>query len=489
MLARTALEQALAIAPSDALRVRLALLLPVIYESSAELERARSRLEAALSQLATERLAIADPAREVGATHFHLAYQGKNDRALQAKLAAIYRQAAPVLGFAAPHCRDGAPRSRRSETIRVGFLSRFFYAHTIGKLNLGLVRNLARDRFHVTLLRLPGPDDALARAFEQGADRLLMLPTNLDAAQQRVADEQLDILYYPEIGIDPFTYFLAHARLAAVQCAAWGHPVTTGIPTIDHFLSSVHLEPPDAAAHYTEELVRTTRINTYYYEPKLEDPLKDRAALGLAADATLYVCPQSLFKIHPDFDAILAAILRGDPRGRVVLIAGPYRHWTQLLTERLRRSLPDVASRIDFLPRMSQDDFLHLQARADVLLDTTGFGGGSTSYEAFAFGTPIVTRPGPFLRGRITFACYQQMGILDTIAATDDEYVAIALRLGQDKAWREHVRGEILAHKHLLYEDAGVVRELERFFEDAVQRGLTRSAPVVQDVEIVHRVR
>jgi len=38
--------------------------------------------------------------------------------------------------------------------------------------------------------------------------------------------------------------------------------------------------------------------------------------------------------------------------------------------------------------------FLHLQALADVLLDTIHFGGGNTSLEAFAFGTPVVTLPG-----------------------------------------------------------------------------------------------
>jgi predicted O-linked N-acetylglucosamine transferase (SPINDLY family) len=132
-----------------------------------------------------------------------------------------------------------------------------------------------------------------------------------------------------------------------------------------------------------------------------------------------------------------------------------------------------VAGRVVFLPRLSQDDYLHLLARADVLLDTTPFGGGSTSYEAFAFGTPVVTLPGQMLRGRITAACYQQMGVMDCIARTEDEYVQIALGLGMDRARRAHVRTAILSRKPLLYEDAAAVRQLERFLQDAVERART----------------
>ena len=140
----------------------------------------------------------------------------------------------------------------------------------------------------------------------------------------------------------------------------------------------------------------------------------------------------------------------------------------QLLIDRFRRSFPDVADRVIFLPRLSQDDFLHLPARADVLLDTTLFGGGNTSYEAFAFGAPIVTRVGRFLRDRITYACYRQMDVLDCIAESDSDYIRIALRLGMDRAWRDSIRSKILEREHLLYENGAAVRELEQFFLKAV---------------------
>jgi predicted O-linked N-acetylglucosamine transferase (SPINDLY family) len=388
----------------------------------------------------------------------------------------MLRKATPALVFEAPHCQAEARGTRppRGGPIHVGFLSSYFHAHTIGKLNLGFVKGLSRAEFSVTLLRFPGPDDALARTLEQSADRVVTLPRSLEGARQRIAELSLDVLYYPEIGMDPWSYFLAHARLAPVQCVSWGHPVTTGIPTIDYFLSARHLEPEDAVSHYSEELVRLGGIHTCYAAPKLEGGVKSRAELGLPDAATLYVCPQSLYKFHPNFDPILAAILRGDPRGLLVLIEGPFAHWNELLAGRFRHSFPDASDRVLFLPRLSQDDFLHLQARADVVLDTPHFGGGNTSLEALAFGTPIVTRAGRFLRDRITAACYAQMDLSDCIAGSDDEYVALALRLGRDRAWREHVRAQILARKERLYEDQEAVRHLEQFLRTAVARGCRR---------------
>lgn len=471
--AKAILERATAIRPCADFRVRLALLLPVIHDSPEGLHAARARLEAELDRLRRGDLHFPAPEPLPSGPPFFLAHQGLNDRDVQQGLADLYARSAPWLQFVAPHClpsaTSAAPATVR-HAPRIGVLSSFFFDHTIGRLNAGWIRNLSRAHLDVILFRFPGPDDPMARQLREGADRVVTLPRKLEDARRLIAEEELDVLLYTDIGMEPLTYFLAFARLAPVQCVTWGHPVTTGIPTIDYFLSSTHLEPEEADGHYTETLVRLERVNTYYQEPRLTSPARCRADFGLGEDSHLYLCTQTLFKFHPEFDAILGQILRGDPEGRVVLIEGQLGHWTQLLGDRFRRTIPDVAGRIVVLPRLSREDFLHLQALADVLLDTIHFGGGNTSYEALAFGTPIVTLPAPFLRGRITHACYRQMGVLDCLAEGPEDYARIALRLGTDRAWRDSVRSRILDRKHLLYEDGAAVRELERFFLEAVAR-------------------
>jgi predicted O-linked N-acetylglucosamine transferase (SPINDLY family) len=461
--ARAAIDRALAVRPDDALKIRSALLLPVIYESLDELRLERDRLRGSLERLDAGPLAVGDPYHNVGVTAFYLAYHGLDDRDLLAKLAAVYRKACPGLDFVAPHCQGPAPGRPDGGPIRVGFLSAYFRFHSMGKLNLGFVRHLSREKFKVTLFTLPGADDPLARALHEAADRVVTLPRSLDAARRQIADEGLDVLYYTDIGMDPLTYFLAFARLAPVQCVSWGHPVTSGIPTIDYFLSCDAMEPQGAEAHYTERLVRFGRVNTDYAEPERTSPVKTRRDFGLDDGAHVYACTQSLYKMHPEFDAVLGAILRGDPQGVVVLLSGYHPHWDRTLIGRFRRAFPGEADRVRFLPRQSPADFLQLQAASDVLLDTFPFGGGTTCYEAFAFGTPVVTLPGASLRGRIALALYHQMGVPDCVATDPEDYVRIALRLGTDPSWRGQVSARILARKHRLFEDAEAVRELEQF--------------------------
>jgi hypothetical protein len=104
---------------------------------------------------------------------------------------------------------------------------------------------------------------------------------------------------------------LASQRLAPVQCVCWGHPQTSGFPTVDHFLTSDAMEPADGAAHYTENLVRLPGISIWY-EPTAFAPVSiDRAELGLRSDAVLFWSAQALFKYQPQYDDVCAHRARG----------------------------------------------------------------------------------------------------------------------------------------------------------------------------------
>jgi predicted O-linked N-acetylglucosamine transferase (SPINDLY family) len=471
--AREQLAKAQSIHQTDDAALRSALLLPIIYDSTAQIAHERERLEHELAQLSRKPLNLPDPSQMVGVPFF-LAYQGISELRVMKRLAGIYCAARPELSYVAPHCRRQLQAASTSKTIRVGFLSRYFYRHTIGKLNAGLIGKLPRDRFDVTLFRFAVPEDALARAMALSVDRVIDLPADLELARRLVAEQQLDALIYTDIGMAPRTYFLAFSRLAPVQCVTWGHPVTTGLPSIDYFLSSEHLEVPDANEHYSEVLVRLPHLNTYYAESQMTGPRKARRDFDIPDGKNLYLCAQSLFKLHPDFDQVFREILRRDPDALIVLLAGPQPHWKDLIASRLFRNIPEGDRRILFLSQQSQADFLQLQVLADVLLDTFPFGGGNTSLEALAFGTPIVTLPGQFLRGRITYACYRQMDLTDCIARTVGEYVEIAIRLGTDPTFRKRIHKQILERKHFLFENQGAVTELSHFLQGAVERARTR---------------
>jgi predicted O-linked N-acetylglucosamine transferase (SPINDLY family) len=491
--ALTHLEEALRIYPDDRLRLTIATMLPPIYQSMADLAQWRQRLLDNIARLHAEHFRYDLTAQEAP-NPFFLAYQGLDDRPLVADLARFY--AAPpdekedrtpktrvLSSFSPDEKEDRTPKTRVLSSfssaaagaggpsrIKVGFISRFLRDHTIGHLNRGLIASLDRKHFAATVLAAGPEDDAVGQMIRQQADAAVRLPLDLPKARQLVAEQGLDVLLYTDIGMDPFTYSLAYSRLAPVQCATWGHPDTTGIPTIDYFLSAENLETDGADDRYTETLVRFKTLPVYYYRPERPTPGKGRTDFGLPPDAHLYMCLQTTVKIHPEFDDLLARILRGDPQGLLILLQAPFYRMDELLRQRLATTLPDVLDRVRWLPRQSATDFVSLNAVADVLLDPIHFGGGKTSYEGLAMGVPIVTLPSAFLRGRITYALYRQMGVLDCVARTADEYVALALRLGTDPGYRTAVATKIREASGLLFENPPGVRELEEFWQRAVKQ-------------------
>ncbi|OHC73772.1 MAG: hypothetical protein A3G18_05185 [Rhodospirillales bacterium RIFCSPLOWO2_12_FULL_58_28] len=453
--------------PRDMMRLWMALTMPPVFFSQGQINAFRRRVERGLDVMSQAGLVIDDPS-DLAAMLFYMAYHGLPDRKFHDKLADLHLKACPSLGFVAPHIDN--PRPRKDEPrIKVGFISRFFFEHSIGRLMQGVIAKLDRRRFHVTLVVIPHVEDEMTNAIAAGADKTIRAPLNLDVARRAIAREMLDVIVYPEIGMDSFSYCLAFARLAPVQCVTWGHPVSPGIPNLDYFVSSEALETEGGEKHYRETLFRLKALPTYYYKPKVSERPKSRADFGLAEDINYYLFAQYLFRMHPGFDGVMADILRRDPKGNILLVRHPEKSWSNLLTARFKESIPDVVERIKFAPFMEHGDFLALMACVDVCLDPPTFSGGNTTIEALTVGTPVVTMPGEMMRTRVCAAICRQIGLTDCIVKTPSEYVDIAVRLGVDKAFQKKTREYILKHNHALFENDEAVREWERFFLTACE--------------------
>jgi len=189
--------RAQALAPNDGIRIKMATLLPLFPRSSREIDALRERLDREIAALTARPLRLRDPAREVGQTAFLLPYQGRNDRDLQVKLAALYEHACPDLLYTAPHCRG--PGARRPR-LRVGFASGYFRAHSVGIWFNRLIALLAQNpQFEVVLVDLSGAADAELRA---ACARYVAPAPDLALARGAIAREELDVLVYADIGMD-----------------------------------------------------------------------------------------------------------------------------------------------------------------------------------------------------------------------------------------------------------------------------------------------
>lgn len=449
-------KKLLAMAPSDLLRLRLATILPPVYKDQEDLNQWHQRFSSNIDQLLQESLSITNVFEGGAVTNFYLTYMGLNDVDLQKKIAQIYLRACPSLGINLVQKRPS------SQKISIGFVSKHFFNHSIGNFMKGIILHLNKAQFELTIFSLVENEDETTALIKKEAHEFIKLPQELEVARQVIASRSLDILFYPDIGMEPLTYFLGLSRLAPIQCVTWGHGVTTGIPNIDYFFSSLHLESKGAQAHFSERLILMKNLLPYYFRPPPPDPLKPRNYFGLNEEDNLYVCPQSIFKFHPEFDEMLKAILKRDPEGKLILLEGTQKSWADQLKQRFSKTLKPVLEQVIWLPRLSAVDFINLIAVSDVMLDPLHMCGGNTCLDALTTGTPIVTLPLKLSKSRIPYALYHQMGVMDCVVSSKEEYIDLANKIANNPDFRLNIKHKILQNVDKIYENINAVKEFEQ---------------------------
>jgi predicted O-linked N-acetylglucosamine transferase (SPINDLY family) len=462
----------------DFLEAELALCmaeLPALYQDASEIAERRGAYAGRLANLCADVEVAHAPAALADAigSHqpFYLPYQGCNDRELQSLYGSLVCKI-----MAARYSTPALPNPPDPhQPIRLGIVSGFFRQHSNWKIPVkGWLQNLDRDRFHVSGYYTSGERDGETEAAAASCDHFVQGPRSLDAWRRTILDDAPHVLIFPEIGMDKVSAQLAAQRLAAVQCCSWGHPLTSGFPTIDYFISSDLMEPADAADHYSEQLVRLPNLSIYYEPAEVPRTGIDRAQLGLSASAVAYWCCQSLPKYLPQFDAVFARIAAEVPDSQFTFIEfGGGRAVTEMFRARLERAFEAVGLNAGdhcvFLPRLAPDRFVAAIGQCDVVLDSIGWSGCNSILESLVHNLPIVTFAGEMMRGRHTAAILDVMDISETTARTIDEYVSIAGLLGRTSAKRAELSAEIANKKHRVYRDRTCIAALEAFLDRAVR--------------------
>ncbi|MGN6572711.1 MAG: tetratricopeptide repeat protein, partial [Pseudolabrys sp.] len=448
--------------------------LAIVYDDEAEIGRRRAayerKLKALAADVAADRL-TGDLIPAIGAQEpFLLAYQGGNDRPLQEIYGGMVHAAVARAFTAAPLPPKPAP----DEPIRVGIVSAHFFSHSNWKIPIrGWLGQLDRSRFklfgyHLGVTRDANTDQAAALC-----DRFVHRPHVVEGWREEILRDAPHALIYPGLLMDTLSLQLAAQRLAPVQMTSWGHPETSGLPTLDYFLSSDLMEAGDAQAHYTETLVRLPNLSIYYEPVKAPPEPVTRAELGLRDSATVFWSAQSLYKYLPQHDDIYARIARDAGDCQIVFVRHHGGNVTDVVRARLARAFAahgiDVDRHCVFVPRMSQSRFVAAAGLADILLDSIGWSACNSALESLAHDLPIVTYAGPMMRGRHSAAILNLLGVPETIAATPDEVGTIAVQLAQNPDMRREIVARMAANKHRLYFDRAPVAALEDLLEKSVR--------------------
>lgn len=445
-----------------------ALLLPAIPDSDAAIDAAHARARDRLAALRLRPPQVTDPLREIGRLPLFQIGHGVDDLPLLALQAAVFRAACPRLAFVAPHVRGYAGAAGRR--LRVGFVSTFFGEHSVGRAMVGLIERLPKERFEVFVNFLSGRgDDALAQRIAAAAGHAVDVPYDVERAQQAIAAQQLDVLVFADIGLEMLSYCLALGRLAPVQATSWGQPETSGIDTVDDYVSVASWEGRDSPeARYSERLVYFTDVATPSWLARPEFPT---GLPGLPGEGARIYCPHGPLKLHPDFDDILVDILAAVPGARLFLQQPGVAGWATRLAARLDRAFAARAGgealrkRLVWLPPMDRAGYLACLRSADVLLDTPFFGGGPVLIEAIAAATPFVTFGGDALRARIGAGLLEFIGLPGYIADSSIDYVNKVAHLARDRQAQMIYRSALHDHGGRIFADDRVVERWAGYLE------------------------
>lgn len=435
----------------ETVRNLLSLIMPRAYSSQEEADEHLARWDAALGRLENTNLspALAFETLKVFVPT-ELAYLGIDVKSRFSRVGDVIAKTAAARH---PDLCDPMPR-RRAGKLRVGYIGHALIYNNGGRWALGWLRNHDSE-IDTYAFNLNRTEDHVSAQFKREAAHYYHLTGPVDQSARFIRSLDLDVLIYTDLHINGINTQYASLRLARNQCTAWGHPTTSGLPSIDTYLSSEFMEPPHASEHYREQLVRLPNSGLTYDQLEIQPSLKTRAELGIP-EGFVALLAQNPMKCIPKWDFLLKEVSER-LHNPILAISGTRQYEQQITAERWAKA----GIRIHWMPQIATPDYMRLMQLCDVSLDTQAWNGGNTTIEALALGTPVVSLPTEFMRGRHGVAFLKMAGCESLLVETPEDYV----RLATDP---ERLKDAITrAEARALFDDLAPAHALNRYLHES----------------------
>ena len=382
-------------------------------------------------------------------------------------LASARRYAALLSSRATPyrHARPAPARDR----LRVGFVSGDFRAHPVAFFLEGVLRQLDHSRFELHAFSNNPEDD-------QVTERILPLFAHwhrvreLDdaALAQRIHALGIDIL----VDLAGHTF---HNRLAAfawraapLQVSWLGYFASTGMPEIDYLLADPVSVPHGLAAFYSEQIWYLPDTRLCLTPPATVALLPVQPPPALRNGYITFGSFQALHKLGDDVLRQWARVMHRVPGCRLRLQL-PQLDQSGVRTELLARlgAAGIEPQQVDLHAKVPWEEYLSAHGEVDLILDSFPFPGGTTTAEALWMGVPTVTLLGDTMLARQGASLLGCAGLAAWVAASQQEYVELAVRHALDvpalARLRAALREQVLASP--LFDGRRFAHNLEAAFE------------------------
>lgn len=379
------------------------------------------------------------------------------------------RVAPPEAKERPPYTNDRNPDRR----LRIGYVSSDFKTHSVSSFIEPILAAHDRHRVELFCYAEVARADPVTERIKADVDgwRIIHGVGDEDVAQM-IRDDRIDILIDLNGHTSGNRLRVFCFKPAPVQATYLGYFTTTGLSTMDYWITDGVLCPPDTAERTVEEIYRLPRC-WLSYQPLVNAPDVAPAPESLGEPLT-FGSFNNIIKLTPRTIALWSRVLNAVPGSRMILKATQLS--AQATRDRLRAAFAAhgiAGDRFIMYDRIqSFRDHLAVYDRLDIALDPVPLTGGTTTADALWMGVPVVTLAGPAMVERMSASFLTAIGRSEWIATSEDEYVDIVLRLVRQREerarWRAEQRQRVAQSP--LRDHKGLAMALEDAFTDMFRR-------------------
>lgn len=329
--------------------------------------------------------------------------------------------------------------------LRIGYVSGDFGRHPVGFLLQDVVRHHDKQHFSIHCYSTARRDDDITAAIRQHADAWVdaLLMTD-DELAEKIHEDRIDILVDLS-GHTAYNRLPVFVRKPAPVQATWiGYFHSTGLESIDYFITDPTTTPLDAGQLFSETPVWLPHSRFCYAPPAVAPAVAEAPVLerGLVT----FGCFNRIDKlVDPVIDA-WAEILKEVPTSRLLLKSGGLDN--EGVCEKLRERFVSRgvdAGRLELRGPSSHFEMLAEYSDIDIALDPFPFNGGMTTLESLWMGVPMVTLAGSGIVARQSASALTNIGLPELIFADRDAYIKGAVALAYDTSRLTTLRRELRA--------------------------------------------
>ena len=355
------------------------------------------------------------------------------------------------------------------EKIRVGFLSGDFHNHVVMRWSWAMLTRLNKNTFETYCYSNNETNDDITRILRSKVDEWRDIRDMTDkAAANLIRDDEIDILFDLGGHTDSNRLGIMAYRPATVQISGIGFTSSTGLKTMDYFLTDEYCVG-DSALYFTENLIAMSHSHVCY-TPLTDENLQDATEPPCLKNG--YVTFGSFNQYRKITDSMLVAwkrILDAMPNSRLLIknqVCG-MEGGREFVGKRLERFGIDL-NRVE-LRGFSKKHPLDYDD-IDIALDTFPYTGVTTTMDSLLMGVPVVSLYGNRHATRCGLSLLNNAGLKELAVDSYDEYVKRAVMLANDLELLSILKKNLqtMVKKSPLMDAEGYVTEMGKAFIDVL---------------------